>query len=251
MTAYKEPRLLAMGDTAWTIELGSDIDLQVNLSCLALTTTLNDLILKGFLTGIKDVVPTFRSVTVHYDPLVTHPVSLGQTLIDVARNVRGVDISGRHWHLPVCFDDHFGLDFEVVSKKVELDINQVIARLLAVELRVYAMGFMPGFAYMAHLPSDLHVPRLKTPRTSVPPQSLAIAGEMACIYPWDSPGGWNVVGRMPVPLFFSKNAEHPGLFNTGDKVTFYRIDTNNYHELHKKHSYNPDVRNEYLRKIQS
>ena len=99
----------------------------------------------------------------------------------------------------------------------------MIERLTATEFSVYMLGFLPGFAYLGGLPAALEMPRLATPRTRVPAGSLAIAGRMAAIYPWDSPGGWRLVGRTGVGLFDAGNATRPALLAAGDRVRFRAV----------------------------
>ncbi|MBU4518857.1 MAG: allophanate hydrolase subunit 1, partial [Gammaproteobacteria bacterium] len=96
--------------------------------------------------------------------------------------------------------------------------------LLAATFRVYMLGFQPGFPYMGGVPPELHMPRLPAPRQKVPAQSLAVAGEMCAVYPWESPGGWNLLGRTPVVLFDLRHAEQPALLAAGDEVRCHAVD---------------------------
>jgi KipI family sensor histidine kinase inhibitor len=91
-------------------------------------------------------------------------------------------------------------------------------------LRVFLIGFLPGFPYLGELPPWLHLPRRATPRTAVPANSLAIAGAQAAIYPWQSPGGWHLLGQTPVRLFDVSDAARPALLAPGDSVRFRAVD---------------------------
>ena len=223
MCGHSEPRLLAMGDTAWTVELGAHIDVDVNARCMGLAQTITDWAASGEGQGVVDVVPTFRSVTVHYDPRAVDGTQLGDALLRMAKVSKPLQSASRTWRLPACFDGEFAPDLDAVATRLDLDVAAVIETFLAAELRVHAMGFMPGFAYMASLPERLSVPRLKVPRTHVPSQSLAIAGTMVAVYPWVSPGGWNLIGYAPVIPFSLLDADEPALFRAGDVVQFYRV----------------------------
>ncbi len=223
MPAYEEARLLTMGDAALTVELGGDIDVSVNVRCLAVADALDKLISTGELFGVLDVVPTFRSVTVMFNPLLLDADSLGCTMMRLAGTTVASAQAGRIWRLPVCFGDALGPDLSAAAASTGMSEDDLIAALLAHTLRVYAMGFLPGFAYLAQLPSVLKVPRLASPRTRVPAQSLAIADDMACIYPWESPGGWNLLGCMPVPLFDKQHSQAPALLQVGDQVGFFAV----------------------------
>ncbi|MFT6766966.1 MAG: inhibitor of KinA [Burkholderiaceae bacterium] len=223
MPAYEQARLLTMGDAALTVELGGDIDVSVNVRCLAVADALDALTCAGELSGVLDVVPTFRSVTVMFNPLLIDADSLGLTMMRLAATAAASLQVSRIWRLPVCFGESYGPDLSAAATTVAMCEDDLITALLAQTLRVYAMGFLPGFAYLAQLPSLLKVPRLASPRTRVPAQSLAIADDMACIYPWESPGGWNLLGCMPVPLFDKQHSQAPALLQVGDQVGFFAV----------------------------
>jgi KipI family sensor histidine kinase inhibitor len=107
----------------------------------------------------------------------------------------------------------------------------VIARLAAATFRVYMIGFMPGFPYMGGLPAELAMPRLASPRKTVPARSLAVTGEMCAVYPWESPGGWNLLGRTPVALFDAADEAAPALLESGDQVRWRIVDRAEYDHL--------------------
>lgn len=219
------PRLLALGDGAWTVEFGTTIDPAINARVMGL----NHLIAQQrdtdpLLAQVTDVVPTFRSLTVHFDPWRTEAHALGQRLLALAQGGHRSEARGRQWVLPVCFDAEFAPDLARVCELKQLTQGAVIDRLLGATFRVYMLGFQPGFAYMGGLPADLHMPRLSTPRQKVPAQSLAIAGAMCAVYPWDSPGGWNLLGHTPVRMFDPAQTEHPAMLAAGDKVRWTALD---------------------------
>jgi KipI family sensor histidine kinase inhibitor len=109
------------------------------------------------------------------------------------------------------------------------------------------IGFLPGFPYMGGLPKALATPRLKTPRQRVPKNSLAVAGEMCAVYPWESPGGWNLIGRTPVSLFDLQHAQQPALLAAGDTVTWYEISQEEYADLSATYQTGPTPREAFLR----
>ena len=231
MAHYPEPKLLPMGDTAWTVELGDEIDIDVNARCMGLAAAIHEAAVAGTLLGIRDVVPTFRSVTVHFNPRQVQGAGLGAHLMLLARDASPPPVAKRTWRLPACFDTRLAPDLKLVAERTGLSEAAVVEQLLSTSLRVYAMGFMPGFAYMASIPECLACPRLQAPRAQVAPKSLAIAGRMAAIYPWMSPGGWNLVGSIPVATFDLANKAAPALFEAGDQVSFYAIDWAEYQSL--------------------
>ncbi len=234
-------RLLALGDTAWTVEFGDRIDQALHARVLGLTGALEHArnsetagegcIDNSGLAGIVDVVPTFRSLTVHYNPLISDAGRLGEALLRLAESAGTASKQGRHWRIPVCFDDEFAPDLNDLAAAKGLSRDAVISIMSKATFQVYMIGFMPGFPYMGGLPAVLEMPRLTSPRKAVPARSLAIAGAMCAVYPWESPGGWRLLGRTPVPMFSATNAEAPSLLASGDRVVWQAIDRATYLEL--------------------
>lgn len=219
------PRLLALGDSAWTVEFGSAIDPTIHARVMGLDERVAQA--RGsepLLASVTDVVPTFRSLTVHYDPVDADATALGERLLVLAQDGHQDMQPGRLWHLPVCFDADFAPDLPRLAEAKGLSPDEVIQHLLAATFRVYMLGFQPGFPYMGGVPPELHMPRLPAPRQKVPAQSLAVAGEMCSVYPWESPGGWNLLGRTPVVLFDLRLADQPAMLSAGDEVRWYAVD---------------------------
>jgi inhibitor of KinA len=240
-------RLLPMGDTAWTVELGDAIAPETNARCQDLARRLRHWVDQTQTLGVLDVVPTFRSVTVHFDPLQVDAQALGEQLVGLAQSAQSERQPGRQWRLPVCFGGEHGADLDAVAALCACSTADVVATLTATPLMVYAMGFMPGFPYLASLPAHLQLPRRATPRTAVAPQTLAIANAMACVYPWASPGGWHLLGHMPIALFDWRDADSPALLQAGDEVAFYAIDANEGTALSAAQRQDPQFRQRFLR----
>ena len=224
-------RLLALGDSAWTVEFGSTIDPKINARVMALADRVAQARRDDPLFAtVTDVVPTFRSLTVHYSPEKTDSDALAKRLQAMARQAGELVSTGRLWHLPACFDPGFALDLPAMAQTKGMTENEIIERLLDTEFRVYMIGFLPGFPYMGGLPKELAMPRLASPRQKVPAHSIAIAGEMCAVYPWESPGGWNLLGRTPVPLF-DLNQAQPAMLAAGDRVRWHAVPTPQYEAL--------------------
>jgi KipI family sensor histidine kinase inhibitor len=226
------PRLLALGDAAWTVEFGHHISASLNARVMGLADTIaiwqaDD----PLLAAVTDVVPTFRSLTVHFNPQKADAEALGQRLLALARGSSTQGREGRHWQLPVCFAPEFAPDLPRLAEAKGMDEAEVVQRLLATEFRVYMIGFLPGFPYMGGLPTELALPRLANPRQRVPAHSLAVAGEMCAVYPWESPGGWNLLGRTPVQLFDLRHAGQPALLAAGDVVRWHAVNMAEYDRL--------------------
>jgi KipI family sensor histidine kinase inhibitor len=154
-------------------------------------------------------------------------------LLELAANAPAVRQAGRRWRLPACFEPALAPDLPALAKARGLSNEHVIELLSATPLRVYMLGFLPGFPYMGELPAECEVPRLSTPRRAVPARSIAVAGRMCAIYPWQSPGGWHLVGRTPVRLFDAA-AEEPALLRAGDEVRWRPIGELEYQALERE-----------------
>lgn len=228
------PRLLALGDAAWTVEFGPGISASLNARVMDLADRIAQLRHdEPLLATVSDVVPTFRSLTVHFDPLTTEAEALGQRLLALSRQGGEQVREGRCWRLPVCFDAAFAPDLARLAEAKGLTEAEVLTKLLDAQFRVYMIGFLPGFPYMGGLPPELAMPRLASPRQRVPANSLAVAGAMCSVYPWESPGGWNLLGRTPVQLFDLKQAQQPAMLAAGDLVRWYAVPQDEYERLHQ------------------
>lgn len=226
------PRLLPLGDSAWTVEFARHIDPAIHGRVMALDALVDEARRHDpVFAGIVDTVPTFRSLTVHYRP-GTDPLLLGERLLALAGNAEASPLGGRHWLLPACFDAEFAPDLSVVAERHGTSEADVIQTLCQTPFRVYMIGFMPGFPYMGGLPASLHTPRLSTPRKAVPARSIAIAGEMCAVYPWQSPGGWNLLGQTPIDLFVAQD-NPPALLASGDFVHWQAVDRREYAEIER------------------
>ncbi len=222
-----KPRILALGDGALTLELGDRIDPALNAQVMAT----RDVLAALKLDGISDVVPTYRSLTVHFDPLRLDREMLGRRLLEAALAPSQASALATRWLIPVVFGEEFGPDLAAVAQATQHSEAAVIDALCATELRVFLIGFLPGFPYLGELPEWLRLPRLATPRAAVPANSLAIAGAQAAVYPWASPGGWHLLGRTPARLFDLNDAARPALLAPGDTVRFTPVSRDAFHHL--------------------
>lgn len=214
------PRLLPLGDAAWTVEFGDGIDSATHARVMGFAGVLEA---AGPLPGVLEWVPTFRSCTVHFDPLAEGAEALGARLLELAARAPETSVAGRRWRIPVRFGGEAGPDLAELAANCKLSEPAVVARMTTTVFRVYMLGFMPGFPYMGGLPEELAMPRLATPRKTVPARSLAVTGGLCAIYPFASPGGWRLLGRTPLHVFDARQAA-PALFAPGDAVMWQSID---------------------------
>ncbi|WP_371324223.1 5-oxoprolinase subunit PxpB [Dechloromonas sp. ZY10] len=224
-------RLLSVGDTAWTVEFGSIIDPAIHGRVLGFCSLLDTLSGDGRLDGVVEWVPTFRSVTVHFNPEQADAMALHDRLGELATKSGILSAAGCRWHIPVCFDAECAPDLADVAQAKGMTPEAVVQLLTDSVFSVYMLGFLPGFPYLGGVPEVLDMPRLASPRKVVPSRSIAIAGRMCAAYPWESPGGWRLLGRTPIRLFDAANARRPALLAPGDQVVWEAIDSASYAEL--------------------
>ncbi|MBV2263028.1 MAG: 5-oxoprolinase subunit PxpB [Thauera sp.] len=224
-------RILDAGDAALTIEFGSIIDPALLAEVDALDAAVLRLKQAGGLPGVIETMPTFRSLTVFFDPLVTDRDAVLAALRPlIAAAEHGGAGHGRHWRLPVCYEGEAAPDLAEVAATIGIGEDEVVALHSGTEYLVYMIGFLPGFPFMGDLPERLRLPRRAQPRVRVPAGSVAIATGLTAIYPWESPGGWHLLGRCPVPLFDARRAS-PSLLGAGDRVRFVPVSTEECHAI--------------------
>ncbi len=226
-------RFLILGDSALTLEIGEQIDPDTASRVAAIDRRLRREQAAGHLPGVRETVPTYRSLTVLFDPLVLPRATLqNQLLAMLDESAASLDREARCWHLPVCYGEEYGPDLEAVAKARGLTAAEVVARHSGRLYTVYMIGFLPGFPYMGDLDPLLEMPRRSEPRVRVPVGAVAIAGRQTAIYPWQSPGGWQLLGRCPVPLFAPSRTE-PALLAQGDNVQFVPVAADDFRRLEK------------------
>jgi inhibitor of KinA len=218
MTEYPAPRFLACGDTALSVEFGDRVDPHLSGLVLALYRRVT----AAHLPGVIEAVPTFRALMVHYDPLATSQREVRARLEELMQDLAAVETGGRLWTLPVCYEGDLAPDLIEVAERTELSPDEVVDCHASVTYRVYMIGFSPGYPYMGQLPPKLRLPRRENPRIKVPMGSVSIAVDQTSIYSFESPGGWNLIGRTPVRLFDPRRTDWV-LLEPGDRVKFEPI----------------------------
>lgn len=212
-------RFLSAGDRALVVEFGDRIDRTLSNDVLRL-----DAILRSErLSGVVETVPTFRSLMVHYDPLITSRADLECAIAGLLDRDQGSGHTGRLWRVPVCYEGDLAPDLAEVARLTGLAPADIVALHSGTRYHVYMLGFLPGFPYMGDLPEALALPRRADPRLRVPAGSISIATSLTAIYPYESPGGWHLIGATPIRLFDIARMP-PALFAPGDAVRFEPID---------------------------
>ena len=220
---------LSCGDTALVVQFGESVDAEMNNRVMRL----DSIVRSRAIPGVVETVPTFRSLMIHYDPLRTTRASLLAAVEPLLDEEGAFDATCAAWNLPVCFDPEYAPDLEDVARRTELTPERVIDLYAGTTFRVYMIGFLPGHPYMGDLPAELELPRRVEPRTHVPAGSIAIATTMTVVYPNESPGGWHLIGRTPVPMF-SLRRERPVLFAPGDHVRCRPVTPDEYRDIRER-----------------
>lgn len=209
------PRFREAGDSGALLQWEPVIDAAVNARAIAVA----DAVRSKRIAGVRDVVSTFRSVAVHFDPLIASIETVREALLSSATTSTAFASSGRVVEVPVTYGRDEGPDLSEVAAMTGMTEAEIVRRHADATYRVFMLGFLPGFAYMASVDESIAVPRRATPRVKVPAGSVGIAGRQTGIYPIDSPGGWRIVGRTSLPVF-DPTRPQPCLFAPGDSVRF-------------------------------
>ena len=230
-----------LGDCALIVRVRDDFQRDPND---ALDAVLNALrrIENAHINGVVELVPAYTTVTVFYDlaAVITagadSAAAFDSIRAKIARAIAteldpGTEVAAAEAiDVPICADGEFALDLTEIATRAGMEAETFLRRVLAANYRVACIGFAPGFPYLSGLPGELATPRRASPRKRVPRGSVAIGGAQIGIYPQDSPGGWNVIGRTPLRLF-DADRNPPVTFSAGDHVRFRLIDRKEFDEL--------------------
>lgn len=218
--------LLPLGDSAVLIRVGDSIDeathARVRAVCAALERTP--------VRGVVELVPSYAAVAVYYDPAALGDDGEGpfeQITGVLSERLRQLQVTarppGRLVDVPVRYGGVYGPDLEDVARHARMTPDEVVRAHTSAEYAVYMIGFAPGFPFLVGLPERLAMRRRDTPRLAVPAGSVAIGGGQTGIYPLETPGGWNIIGRTSLRLF-RPDADPPTLLQLGDRVRFAAVD---------------------------
>ncbi len=226
-----------VGDRALQVVFEQKIEEKVNEKVMALREklTCNPRAFLGVPAGaVLEMIPAFASLLIYYDPLRTDYQSMKEMLEFLLLDMGDQKQSkGRLIEIPVCYGGRYGEDLDFVAKHAGLSKEEVIQIHSGRDYRIYMLGFLPGFPYLGGMDERIFTPRLESPRTRIPAGSVGIGGEQTGIYPMESPGGWQLIGRTPVKLFNpQKNGELP--YEAGDWIRFIPISEKEYEKLYQE-----------------
>jgi inhibitor of KinA len=218
------PRYLVAGDSALVVEFGDTIDPAINRRVRGLFLAIE----AARIAGVRDLVPTYRSLLVSYDPRQTTFDTLRLEIEKIEGGLSNAVIPPpRVVEIPTAYGGAFGPDLAFVAKHNHLTEDEVVENHSGSDYLVYMMGFSPGFTYLGGMSERIATPRLKTPRTAIPAGSVGIAQQQTGIYPVESPGGWQLIGRTPVSLFDPSRVP-PVVVEAGDYIRFVPVTPGDY-----------------------
>lgn len=223
-------RYLLAGDSALLMEFGNEVSKQINAN---IRQTLEN-IEKKKVKGIIELIPTYRSITVEYNPLEIKYNELVKKLDECVADVKDDETGNvRLIELPTAYGGEFGPDIGFVAEHSGLSEEEVIKIHAGTDYLVYMLGFIPGFTYLGGMDERIATPRLKSPRLKIEAGSVGIAGTQTGTYPSESPGGWQIIGRTPLKLY-DETKEPPVFINAGDYIRYIPISAEEFEKIKKE-----------------
>lgn len=220
-----EPSFFSVGESAICAGFGNVISEKINQKIVDLAGQINNIPLAGMI----EIVPAFSSLTLFYDPLIVKkafpefPTAFEAAKFYLEKALQNLPENEKSEprNIEIAFDasEEFALDLEFIAETKNLSKTEIIEIFTSKIYRVFMLGFLPGFAYLGEVDDRIVVPRKESPRVRVPKGSVGIAGNQTGIYPFDSPGGWQIIGRTETEMF-TPNEEHPTFLSAGDSVRF-------------------------------
>ena len=239
MQATASYKIFFIGDSAATIDFGNIINEEINKKAISLFNYLSQHPLEGTI----EAIPAYSSVTIYMNvPLLRKKISQEKKVYEwitkelhkiMLQDLEGTQPEKNVVRIPVCYEDQFATDIHWLAEQKNISHQDIIRIHTSRQYRVYMLGFLPGFAYMAEVDDQVAVPRKAQPQWILA-GSVGIAGKQTGIYPLNSPGGWQIIGRTPLKMFDKDEAE-PCLLKAGDYVQFYPI-TKDEFEDHQSRS---------------
>jgi inhibitor of KinA len=220
-------RFLLSGDSCLVMEFGDEISPELNQMVRRVSVSLAE----ADVQGITELVPTYRSLYIEYDPLQISLEEMKKRLVEIEGSLSRIDLPPpRIVEIPTLYGGEHGPDLASVAEYHSISKREVVEIHKSGDYLVYMLGFTPGFAYLGGLSERISTPRLETPRLRVPAGTVAIAGRQTGVYPVESPGGWRLLGRTPIKMF-DPHKDPPSVLQPYDHVRFVEIDEEEYEDI--------------------
>lgn len=221
------PIIKVTGDTSLAVIFGDEISKDMNEK----VRSFDEALTSAKISGIYETVPTYCAITIHYAPEVIRYNKLKEHVLKILSETHEtVSAKANVIEIPVIYGGEYGPDLGFVAEHNELSKDEVISIHTAPEYLIYMLGFTPGFPYLGGMDERIATPRLAEPREKIPAGSVGIAGKQTGVYPMDTPGGWQIIGRTPLTLYDPRK-ENPILLDAGMHVKFVAVNENEYHNI--------------------
>jgi len=212
-----------LGDSALYCDFGNEINRETNSHVIKYFKNLQKLNLKG----ITNITPSYNKLIISYDLSIVNFQDLKKKIKDLKLKETETK-EAKIIKIPICLDEEFSLDLNRLSEKLKIEKDNIIHSFINKEYFCYMTGFIAGMPFLGDIDSKIRFQRLETPRVKVPKGSVGITEQFCNIYTFESPGGWNIIGNTPIKVFDKFNEKNPTIINSGDRVTFYKINKDEY-----------------------
>jgi len=227
-------RILTVGDCAVSVEFGQEISLEINHKVMALKMVLE----REPIRGIVELIPTYCSLLIQYDPMELRYGQLRDRLEALVTQLDEVEMPPKQVvEIPVAYGGEYGPDLGEVARVHNISEDEVIKLHSEPEYPIYMLGFVAGFPYLGGMNKAIATPRKKSPRLKIEAGSVGIAGEQTGIYSVESPGGWQIIGRTPLKLY-DVNRNEPVLLKAGQYIKFKPITKEEFRTMENEHKGN-------------
>ena len=221
--------IVNLGDAAIYCDFGSDVNKEINSKVIKYFMALKEKNIKG----ITNLSPSYNKLIISFDLNETNYEDLKKVILDLKLNVK-IENQFQKINIPICCDDEFSIDIERIEEKFQKSKSEIINLFLNKNYFCYMTGFIAGMPFLGDIDEKIQLDRLETPRIKVPKGSVGLTGQFCNIYTFESPGGWNIIGKTPLEIFNPTNLKKPNLISPGDQVTFYEIKKEEYEKFYEK-----------------
>lgn len=221
--------IVNLGDAAIYCDFGSEVNKEINSKVIKYFKALKEKNLKG----ITNLSPSYNKLIISFDLNQTNYDELEHKILDLNLNAKIKNLK-KKIDVPICCDDEFSLDIERIENKFKKSKSEIINLFLENNYFCYMTGFIAGMPFLGDIDKKIQLNRLETPRVKVPKGSIGLTEQFCNIYTFESPGGWNIIGKTPINIFNPANKNKPNLIEPGDEVKFYEIKKKEYLKFYEK-----------------
>lgn len=217
-----------LGDAALYCDFGEDVNIEKNLEVIKYFNEIKNL----NIDGVLNITPSYNKLIISLNQSLISLEKLKEIILKIKIN-ETTNLSKKLVKIPICINDEFSLDLDRLVSKLKIDKKDIIKTFLSKKYFCYMTGFIAGMPFLGDISDNIRLKRLSTPRVKVPKGSIGITEQFCNIYSFESPGGWNIIGRTPLKIFDKQNQSKPTLVNPGDDVEFYEVDLKEYNNLNE------------------